>query len=260
MSNDMKLIMENWRKYEAEVLTEETSCVGEACLDEYTVGLFLNDVSKHTGLAQKFVKTMNNVLKKNPNDGKLKAAVRSLGGYAKDKGMGVVIGAGVGGLVGLALGGVGAPATTTAGAAIGQALTDPLGDIVKWGFSKMNKGIEGMVLNSQVPDGEEKTPMQHILDMSDELEALIKGGSQDGDSEIYRQFIDDMTKEFEQIEKRLTADIAALQNQADGDRAINQLRSMPLRNYMDFTLNKRAIHFIKNFGPTKDIEIDHPDF
>ena len=96
--NDMKLIMENWRKYEAKVIAE-SNCVGEACLDEYTVGMFLNDVSMHTGLLQKFVKTLNNVLKDNPNDGKLKGAVRSLGAYVKDKGMGAAIGAGVGALI-----------------------------------------------------------------------------------------------------------------------------------------------------------------
>ena len=257
--NDMKLIMENWRKYEAKVIAE-SNCVGEACLDEYTVGMFLNDVSMHTGLLQKFVKTLNNVLKDNPNDGKLKGAVRSLGAYVKDKGMGAAIGAGVGALIGVAAGGVGATVTTPAGVAIGQALSEPLSDIISWGFSKINKGIEGMVLKSQVPDGEDKTPMQHILDMSDELEALIKGGSQDGDSEIYRTFIDDITKEFERIEQRLVADIEALQGQADAAQAEQQLRNTPLRNYMDFTLNKRAVEFIKNFGPTKDIQVNHPDF
>ena len=257
--NDMKIIMENWRKYEAKVIAE-SNCVGEACLDEYTVGMFLNDVSMHTGLLQKFVKTLNNVLKDNPNDGKLKGAVRSLGAYVKDKGMGAAIGAGVGALIGVAAGGVGATVTTPAGVAIGQALSEPLSDIISWGFSKINKGIEGMVLKSQVPDGEDKTPMQHILDMSDELEALIKGGSQDGDSEIYRTFIDDITKEFERIEQRLVADIEALQGQADAAQAEQQLRNTPLRNYMDFTLNKRAVEFIKNFGPTKDIQVNHPDF
>ena len=52
----MKLLLENWRAY---INTLEEECQGSACLDEYLVEDFLNDVGKYTGLVQKFTQAVD---------------------------------------------------------------------------------------------------------------------------------------------------------------------------------------------------------
>ena len=260
--NDMKLIMENWRSYEKVVLSEQqpppqNSCEGSACLTVYTVGEFLNDVQRHTGLAQKAIKTVKNVLTQNQNDPALVKGAKGLLNYLGDKGLGYGLGALVGGALGSVVPGAGTAVGASGGATVGALLGEPISDLIKLSLASLNKGMENMLSKAQVPDGSPKTPMQKIMDMNDTLEALIKGGDQSSNSELHRQFMNQMTKEFTRIEDEIKTDMASAQGNST---AMTTLMAKPLKDYMRYTLDQSTLNFInQEYSPTKGIEVSHPE-
>ena len=126
--------MEGWRSYRVEQLDE--ACQGEACLGEYKVLDFINDVSEYTGHTKRIAQKIEQTLKDNPDDNLVQAAGKKLLGYVQSKGVGWAIKAGVVGIASLV-------ATPAGGLAAAAFMGTPFGDAIADGLQgALGKGTE----------------------------------------------------------------------------------------------------------------------
>lgn len=241
---EMKMIMENWRAYTNETLEE--ACRGSACLGEYKVSDFLTDVGRHTGLAQKTSQAIQKIVKEYPDDNKVQLVGKKLLGYLASKGLGVLIGAGVGAALGTLAGPGGVAALGTAGAALGQVTTDAL----KNSLGLANNTLEKMFLASQEGDPPEDA-RGWILDLNDQVEALMKGGGKD--SPLYRGFRAKLIKDFETVEGNLRS---ALEGATDQNR--QRILELPMKTFIRQTASQMSQDYINATDITKDVGVDHP--
>jgi hypothetical protein len=223
-------------------------------LSEYTVGEFIDDVQKYTKFWDTVKRKVGDFVRENPNDAKLQAAARSVAKTIAEKGPAAVIGAAVGGALGSIVPGLGTAVGGAAGGTLIGALSDVVGELAIPLFKNMKSGTAKMMQQAQVPDDQEKTPYQEILDINDQLESLMKGDEEN--SELYSAFESFIVKEFEKVQAAILADIEAV---VDGSADHKAILAKPLKNYMNFTMNQAALKFIRDNEKTKDIQVGHPE-
>jgi len=256
--SEMGLIMESWRSYRVEQLDE--GCRGEACLDEYKVLDFINDVSEYTGHTKRIAQKIEQALKDNPDDNRAQTAGKKLLGYVQSKGLGWAIKAGVVGVAGLIT-------TPAGGLAAAAFMGTPFGDAIADGLQgALGKGTEEVMAKllqgSQVNDPP-TTPRGWILDMNDQMEKLMKGGEED--SGIYREFsrevlekLKDAHADIDVETDKLAADLAGgVLDQTQWQAATDNLMDKPMRDFMGDTVNQQAIKYVKNHELTKDLDMKH---
>jgi len=242
----MKLIFESWR---AHINNLEEECQGSACLDEYLVEDFLNDVGKYTGLVQRFSQAVEKLTKAHPDDNAVQNIGKKMINYARGKGTAYIIGAGVGGLLGTVVG----PGGTLAGTSAGVALSSIVSDVVKTGLAAMSSTFEKMFISAQGEDPPTDS-RGWILDLNDKVESLMKGGAEK--SPIYDSFIKKLVEIFEEAEERINTEIVAAGENEDAKIAI---LSTPMRQYLDKTASQEAQDFIKTMQGTADVAVAHPE-
>tara|TARA_Y100000034_G_C6800667_1_gene359128 strand:+ start:211 stop:966 length:756 start_codon:yes stop_codon:yes gene_type:complete len=248
--SEMKLIMENWRSYQEQDLLIE-ACKGSDCLQEYTVKDFIDDIGNYTGAAKKLTMKIQQAMASNPDDHDLASAAKRV---LKQLGSGAAGGA-IGLGLGAALGSVVAPGAGTAvGATAGAALGPVIAAVVQETLQTSGKALHRMFLDSQVEDPPE-SPRGWILDLKDEIESLVKGGS--SNSPLYRQFSVELVKEFERVEQQInnvlgTSDLP--------DRVREQILESPIGTYMTKgTASQMLQNYINNHNITKDVNVSHPE-
>ena len=243
---DMKLIMENWRSYQEQDLLIE-ACEGSACLEEYKIQDFLDDVGSYTGIVQKLILQIERKMAENPHDTQLQATGKKVTKILTRVGVGGAVGLGLGSmfgpggsLAGLALG-------TTVGSTVGGMLGDLLPDVLKGGKSV----IEKVFLDSQVEDPPD-TPRGWVFDLNDALEKLVTGGEKD--SFLYKEFKAELVKEFEKIEQQ----IQSVLDEELPEQARRQILQTPIKAYMTKgTVSQMLQNFIKQNELTKDVGVSH---
>jgi hypothetical protein len=158
MSEDMHILMENWRGY----LDEQAG--------EPTVNDFLQAMAKHKP-----------------------SVLRKVLGLGSKMVAGIAAGALVGATGGAAAGVAGLAATGVASALGGEAITQIVGKVAdkapalaRWAYGMMRKGV---------PD-ESREPIDHYFDLDDELRALITGGT--GDSPLFQKFAKGLAKKHQE--------------------------------------------------------------
>jgi|TARA_R100001163_G_C5062572_1_gene199669 hypothetical protein len=236
--------MENWRAYTDETIEE--ACQGSQCLAEYKVSDFLNDIGTHTGLVQKTSQAIQKVVKEYPDDNKVQLVGKRLLRYLGDKGLGALVGAGVGASLGAVAGPGGMAALGAAGAAIGQVTTDA----IKSSLGLANTTLEKMFLSSQ-GDDPPADARSWILDLNDQVESLMKGGSKD--SPLYRGFRAKLVKEFDTVEQNLRS---ALEGATEQNR--QRILQLPMSTFIRQTASQMSQDYINNTDLTKDVGVDHP--
>ena len=256
--------MENWRSYREQQLEE--GCTGSDCLQEYTVGDFLEDVQKKTGLVEKFYKTMDEFLRSGDLDSDSEKAIKNVVKYVADKGIGVLIAGGLGGLLGLfgggaASGGVGAVPGAVGGFKAGAVMGAVGSDLVKKGLGMVNTRMEKMFLDAQKKDPPEDA-RGWILDLNDQVEKLVKGGGKG--SPLFQSFMKQLIAVFEGVEERLKAEQAALPRDATGAPEIaavqsfmNQKLSAGSPPYLKMTASQELQDFINKHHDTTDVVAQH---
>jgi len=241
----MKLIMENWRSYREQQLEE--ACQGSDCLEEYTVKEFLEDVGKKSGLTQKFFQTMDKIANGGQYDNKTQGMAKKLMVYAADKGLGALIGGGIGAAL-LAW----CPPCVIPGAAAGAVIGSVGTDLVKKGLGTLNSGLEKMFKDAQGQDPPED-PRGWILDLNDQVEALAKGGGEN--SPLFQQFLKELISHFEEVERAITTAIEGLprdpaqsglpeEAQGPNPTALNDLMISSIKPYLKTTASQELQNFI----------------
>lgn len=255
--------MENWRSYREEQLEE--ACQGSDCLGEYSVGEFLEDVGTKTGLLEKFYRKMDEFLQSGELDSTEEKAVKNVIKYVGDKGIGVLIGGGLGALFGTFIGGgttagAGAAPGAVAGGKVGAAMGAVAGDLVKKGLGMMNNSMEKMFKDAQGEDPP-TDPRGWILDLNDQVEELVKGGGKG--SPLFQSFLKQLVAIFEDVEERIKADQAELPLDANGDpdlQGLQDFMNQPLGpKYLDSTASQELQKFIASHHDTTDVVAQHPN-
>jgi len=261
--SEMKLIMENWRSYRVEQLDE--ACQGSDCLDEYTVKDFLDDVGVKTGLTQKFFHSMDKLANGSEYDEKTQGVAKKLAMYAADKGIGALIGGGVGAAMA-----AWCPPCVVPGAAAGAVLGSIGQDLVKKGLGALNTGLEGMFRDAQGLDPPQD-PRGWILDLNDQVEALAKGGGEN--SPLFQQFTKELISHFEEVEKTIRTLIEdlprdpaqsglAADKQGPDPTALNALMVLPIKPYLKTTASQELQQFIDSGAGdagTDNVMAQHPN-
>jgi len=261
--SEMKLIMENWRSYRDEQLEE--ACEGSDCLQEYTVGEFLRDVGAKTGLLEKFYRKMDEFLQSGELDSIEEKAIKNILKYVGDKGIGVLIGGGLGALFGTLVGGgagagAGAAPGAIAGGKVGATMGAVASDMVKKGLGMMNKSMEKMFKDAQGEDPP-TDPRGWILDLNDQVEELIKGGGKG--SPLFQSFLKQLVALFEDVEERIKAEQKALPRDANGDVDLSALQNFLDQKlgpkYLKTTASLELQDFIAKHHDTTNVVAQHPN-
>ena len=255
--------MENWRSYRDEQLEE--GCEGSDCLQEYTVGEFLRDVHAKTGLVEKFYRKMDEFLQSGELDSTEERAIKNILKYVADKGVGILIGGGLGALFGGLVGGgttAGAAAApgAVAGGKAGAAMGAVASDLVKQGLGMVNNSMEKMFKDAQGKDPPED-PRGWILDLNDQVEELVKGGGKG--SPLFQSFLKQLVALFEEVEERLKAEQAELPRDANGDVDLSALQNFMNQKlgpkYLDSTASQELQKFIASHHDTTNVVAQHPN-
>ena len=135
--------------------------------------------------------------------------------------------------------------------AAGAALGEVAADLVVSGLGKANNTLEKMFLNSQGGDPPDDA-RGWILDLNDQVEALMKGGSKD--SPLYRGFRQQLIAQFETVESNLRSALDG----ATSEQNRQQILQLPMKAFIPQTASQMSQNYINSLDTTKDVNIDHP--
>jgi len=222
-SNDMKLIMENWRGYKAKISINENTE-----FTEITVEGFLTKFGKYHAGTRKFLKGVEDILgtlDSKVQDSKKKKGLlitlRAVKNYAVGTAveyLGGLIGGGLGALAGTTLGGAGALPGAGLGFVMGKEMTKAAQELLKaWWEESINSSsgaLQAMFMKMQVSDGSSNDPLIKAFDLNDGYNILLRGGTEGKATEFYGEMmakflgqISRLVNELKKEEQRLTKEM-----------------------------------------------------
>ena len=242
MKNDMKLIMESWRSAPINEATDYSL--------EYADQIFMKDfitkIDKARGLSKKYaslvIKTIENTEKAKSNKFYGKAI-----NFLKKASIGALIGA-------LAAVAVGATVTTGGTAAVlGGVITGKIAEaLLSQVMAEVEEKTGNFFVDSFLAIQQPGAPAdagQHLVDMDDSTELLIKGGDRDNNrSPIFLEYIRELSTKWDAAIDRYTEDVKqnpSIANTAKAGDYLNFTADTFAKKKMAQKIGARAVKVIK---------------
>jgi hypothetical protein len=226
MKNDMKLIMESWRNSS---LISEADNYSTDYLDQVLMKDFITSIDKARGMSKKYatlvISTIENTEKAKSNKFYGKAI-----SFLKKASIGAIIGA----LAAVAIGAT--VATGGTAAVLGGVITGKIAEaLLSQVMAEVEEATGDFFVKSFLAIQKQGVPRynsDHIVDMEDSTELLIKGGDADfNKSPIFLEYIRELSTKWDEAIDKYTNDVKA-------DASI--ANTAKVKDYLNFTADTFA--------------------
>lgn len=227
MKNNMKIIMEGWRKSKISLLEAENYSTDY--LDQVLMKDFVTKIDRARGLSKKYASAIISLIEKNE-----KAKQNSMAGkvmnFVKKASVGALISALVGAVTG-ATGGIAAPIVAVVGAKAAEALLSQI-------MADVEEMTQDFLVKSFVAIQKEGPPREtsdNIIDMNDSTELLMKGGDRDNNkSPVFLAYIRNLSSRWDDAIDKFARDV---------ESNAQIFNTAKVKDYLNFTADSLAKDF-----------------